>query len=395
MNIGKGLSHSMAGLATVIVGYTSSVIIVIQAAEQLGAPPTLIASWLLALGIAMGLSTMFFSWRYKVPVLTAWSTPGAAMIIGLTTDATLAEAVGAFLFSAVLLTASGWIKPITRAISHVPAPLASALLAAIVLPFCLRAISPASTDPEIFWLMLVTFLVAKRWLPKYAMAGLLLAGIGCASVFSDFGQVKIDLSVAPPQWITPEFDLSAIINIGLPLYIITMLTQNLPGIAMLQRYNYEAPTQKLLSGIGVFNIAFVPLGGYAINLAAISAAMCMGKDVDEDPAQRYKAAIWAGGFYILAGLWATAVVAVFQALPSAITQILAGLALLGTLMLCLQGAFAPGKFRDAAIVTFIVSLSDITVFGIGATIWGLMAGGLIAYRDNRQAVSVETGNIQP
>jgi benzoate membrane transport protein len=368
------ISHLSAGFSAVLVGYTSSVIIIIQAASAAGATDQQTSSWLLALGIAMGLSSIIFSWLYKAPIVTAWSTPGAAMLVGSVSQYELPVVIGAFIISATLILLTGLISPITRLLEKIPTQLATAMLAAILLPFCVNAFSPLTTNPVIFFSMFFGFILGKRYLPRYSMLILLTIGIICSILSGAFSDQTISTSITQPIWVTPQFDLVAAFNLSLPLYIITMLSQNLPGFAVLNSHQYKIPVKPILIGTGFANLLFAPFGGFSVNLAAISAAICMNKEVDEDKQQRYRAAIWAGVFYLIAGLWGTAVVTLFLALPSDVSKILAGLALLGTLLMCLQSAFQEQTYREPALITFLVVLSGITFLSIGGTLWGLLAG---------------------
>ena len=368
------ISHLSAGFNAVLVGYSSSVVLIIQAATAAGATALQTSSWLLALGIVLGLTSILFSWFYKIPVLTAWSTPGAVMLITVLNDYSLADAIGAFIISAALITLTGLLPPISRMLESIPKQLATAMLAAILLPFCLKAFTPVMNSPIIFFSMFSGFFVAKRFFPRYAMLILVIIGIICSIIAGAFNSQTMTSAIAHPIWVTPTFSLTAIVNISLPLYIITMLSQNLPGFAMLKSHQYSIPVKPVLLATGLSNLLFAPFGAFSVNLAAISAAVCMNEDVDPDQTQRYRAAIWAGVFYLIAGIWATTVVTVFLALPAEVSQILAGLALLGTLLMCLQTAFTQEKHRESALMTFLLSLSGISLLGIGATIWGLLAG---------------------
>ncbi|MFV0449940.1 MAG: benzoate/H(+) symporter BenE family transporter [Vibrio sp.] len=368
------LSHVSAGFTAVLVGYTSSVVIIIQAATAAGATSSQIESWLLALGVAMGVTSILFSWFFKKPVLTAWSTPGAAMLVAAVGQYEMQVVIGAFVISGLLIVLTGLISPLSKALANIPPQLATAMLGAILLSFCVKIFSPVMTNPNIFFVMFAAFLIGKRFLPQYTMAILLAVGIACSIVSGAFDNQNITLNFAKPEWISPNFELSAMINLSLPLYIITMLSQNLPGIAMMRSHAYEVPVKPLLLGTGAANILFAPFGGFSVNLAAISAAICMNKDADEDPAQRYKAVICAGVFYLIAGIWATTVVAIFLALPKKVTQILAGLALLGTLLMCFQTAFKDESVRESALYTFLITMSGVTFLGISSVVWGLAAG---------------------
>ncbi|ENM5874108.1 benzoate/H(+) symporter BenE family transporter [Vibrio mimicus] len=368
------LSHLSAGFTTVLVGYTSSVVIVIQAATASGATPAQIESWLLTLGVVMGLTSLIYSWVYKTPILTAWSTPGAVMLAASAGQYSLPVVIGAFMFSGVLIALTGMIAPLTRALSKIPVPLGTAMLGAILLPFCAKAFTPLTNAPVLFFLLFTSYLLAKHFAPRYTMLILLITSIGCAIALGSFADTNLSLSIATPLWVEPEFDWLALLNLALPLYLITMLSQNLPGIAMMKSYQYEAPIKPILLGTGLTNMLAAPFGGFSVNLAAISAAICMAEEVDSDKTQRYRAVLWAGAFYLLAGIFAAAVVNLFLALPQPISAMLAGLALLGTLMMCLHTAFKTDEYREPALFTFIITLSGATLFGMSATLIGLVVG---------------------
>ncbi|ENM5888519.1 benzoate/H(+) symporter BenE family transporter [Vibrio mimicus] len=368
------LSHLSAGFTTVLVGYTSSVVIVIQAATASGANPAQIESWLLTLGVVMGLTSLIYSWVYKTPILTAWSTPGAVMLAATAGQYSLPVVIGAFMFSGVLIALTGMIAPLTHALSKIPVPLGTAMLGAILLPFCAKAFTPLTNTPVLFFLLFTSYLLAKHFAPRYTMLILLITSIGCAIALGSFADTNLSLSIATPLWVEPEFDWLALLNLALPLYLITMLSQNLPGIAMMKSYQYESPIKPILLGTGLTNILAAPFGGFSVNLAAISAAICMAEEVDSDKTQRYRAVMWAGVFYLLAGIFAAAVVNLFLALPQPISAMLAGLALLGTLMMCLHTAFKTDEYREPALFTFIITLSGATLFGMSATLIGLVVG---------------------
>ncbi|ALR15933.1 benzoate/H(+) symporter BenE family transporter [Vibrio natriegens] len=368
------LSHLSAGFTAVLVGYTSSVVIIIQAATSASATPSQIESWLLALGVTMGLTSIAYSWFYKTPILTAWSTPGAAMLVIASQQYELPVVIGSFVVSGVLILLTGLISPLSRALERIPSQLGTAMLGAILLPFCLGSFQAVSSAPITFLIMFAGFLLAKNTIPRYAMLVLLILGVVCAVAVEDATLNIEELSIAQPMWVTPGLDLGAILNLSIPLYIITMLSQNLPGIAMMKSYQYDTPVKPILMGTGITNILSAPFGGFSVNLAAISAAICMTPEVDSDKTQRYRAVIWAGVFYLIAGVFATTVVAIFLSLPDEVTKILAGFALLGTLMMCLQSAFHDEGYRESALFTFLITLSGISFLGVSATLWGLLVG---------------------
>ncbi len=368
------LSHLSAGFTAVLVGYTSSVVIIIQAATSAGATPLQIESWLLALGVAMGVTSIGYSWFYKTPILTAWSTPGAAMLVIAAQQYELPVVIGTCVFTGVLILLTGLITPLSRGLERIPPQLGTAMLGAILLPFCLNSFKAVSSAPVTFMLMFGVFLLAKNMIPRYAMLVLLIVGVFCSVGVEDATINITGLSFTLPEWVTPGITASAILNLSVPLYIITMLSQNLPGIAMMKSYHYDTPVKPILIGTGLTNILAAPFGGFSVNLAAISAAICMAEEVDADKRQRYRAVIWAGAFYLIAGVFATTVVAVFLSLPDAVTKILAGFALLGTLMMCLQTAFHDEGYRESALLTFLITLSGFSFLGLSATLWGLLVG---------------------
>lgn len=370
------INHMTAGFSAVLIGYTSSVAIIIQAATAAGASPAQIESWLLVLGLGMGLTSIGFSWFYKTPVLTAWSTPGAAILISAASQYEMPAVIGAFVVSGLLIFLTGLVTPIARAIQRIPAPLATAMLGAILMPFCVRAFLPVSSVPAVFIAVFVAYVLARRFAPKYTMLVLLIVGFVCAGFMQPSAFSWPDLSVAEPVWVTPGFTLSAVVNISLPLYLVTMLSQNLPGIAMMRSYEFEVPVKPVLLGTGLMNVVTAPLGGFSFNLAAISAAICLNEDVDSNKNKRYRAVLWAGGFYLLAGLLASSVVTLFLSFPAEVLQMLVGFALLGTLLMCLQSAFNAARYREPALLTFLVTLSGVSYLGVSATLWGLVTGWL-------------------
>ncbi|TCS43296.1 benzoate/H(+) symporter BenE family transporter [Reinekea marinisedimentorum] len=367
-------SHIAAGFSAVLVGYTASVVIVIQAATAAGASPEILESWLLTLGLLMGVTSIGFSWFYRRPIFTAWSTPGAAMLIAAAGNYPLPVLTGSFIACGLFIVITGLVKPLTKALERIPPQLGTAMLGAILLPFCVKAFQPVTSVPQFFLPMLIGFLLVKQILPRYAMLALLLIAVACALFSGSFTAESFTFAIATPQWVTPQLSISSIINITLPLYLITMLSQNLPGITMISTHGYKVPVKSVLVGTGLGNALLAPFGGFSANLAAISAAICLNESVDPDKNQRYRAAVWGGVFYLVAGVFATSVVALFLSLPQSISQMLAGFALLGTLLMCLQNAFSEARSREPALFTFLITLSGVSVLGISSTVWGLLAG---------------------
>ncbi len=371
------VSALIAGFVTVLVGFTSSAVIVFQAANTLGASRAEIASWMWALGLGMGLTCIVLSLRYKVPVVTAWSTPGAAMLITSASGVAMPDAIGAFLLCGVLIAVAGFSGWFERAMSRIPVSLASAMLAGVLLRFGLDVFVAMKTQFALAFAMFIAYLVARRWQPRYAVILALALGILIAAFqgLLHLGEVRLEL--ATPVFITPHWSTPAMIGVALPLFIVTMASQNVPGVAVIRASGYHhVPISPLIGWTGAATAVLAPFGAYALNLAAITAAICMGREAHEDPARRYMASVAAGGFYVLIGLFGATVGAVFAAFPKELVLAIAGLALLGTIGNGLAAALANEGERESALITFLVTASGVSLFGIGSAFWGLVAGGL-------------------
>lgn len=368
------LSAIAAGFVTVLVGFASSAVIVFQAAQSLGASPEEISSWMWALGLGMGLTCIGLSLRYRMPVVTAWSTPGAAMLIGSVAGLPLSDAIGAFLMSALLIAASGFSGFFERMISRIPVSLASGMLAGVLLRFGIDAFAAMETQLGMVLTMFAVYLLARRLLPRYAVILTLLVGIAFAA---GLGLLRVDglsLQLAKPVFTTPTFSLAAIVGIALPLFIVTMASQNVPGVAVIRASGYAIPISPVVGWTGLVNLVLAPFGAFALNLAAITAAICMGREAHEDAARRYVAAIAAGVFYVVVGLFGATVAALFAAFPKELILAIAGIALLGTIGNSLAAALRDDAEREPALVTFLVTASGLSLAGIGSAFWGLLAG---------------------
>ena len=368
------LSAIAAGFVTVLVGFASSAVIVFQAAQSLGASPEEISSWMWALGLGMGLTCIGLSLRYRMQVVTAWSTPGAAMLIGSVAGLPLSDAIGAFLMSALLIAASGFSGFFERMISRIPVSLASGMLAGVLLRFGIDAFAAMKTQLGMVLTMFAVYLLARRLLPRYAVILTLLVGIAFAA---GLGLLRVDglsLQLAKPVFTTPTFSLAAIVGIALPLFIVTMASQNVPGVAVIRASGYAIPISPVVGWTGLVNLLLAPFGAFALNLAAITAAICMGREAHEDAARRYVAAIAAGVFYVVVGLFGATVAALFAAFPKELILAIAGIALLGTIGNSLAAALRDEAEREPALVTFLVTASGLSLAGIGSAFWGLLAG---------------------
>jgi len=369
-------SALVAGFVTVLVGFTSSAVIVFAAAQALRASPAEVASWMWALGLGMGLTSIGLSLRYRMPVVTAWSTPGAAMLITSTAGIALPEAIGAFLVCAALITLVGFSGWFERAIERIPLSLAAAMLAGVLLRFGLDVFVAMKTQFAMVFAMFVLYLVARRLLPRYAVLAALALGLAIASALGllDFAQVRLEL--AQPVFTMPAFSVAAIIGVALPLFVVTMASQNVPGVAVMRASGYQPPISPIIGWTGVATLVLAPFGAFALNLAAITAAICMGREANADPAKRYVAAVSAGVFYVLIGLFGATVAALFAAFPRELVLAIAGLALLGTIGNGLASALGQESQREPALITFLVTASGVSLLGIGSAFWGLVAGVL-------------------
>ena len=383
------LSHISAGLTAVTVGYSSSVVIIIDVARKAGASDDMVVSWLLALGLGMGITCILFSWLSKLPVVTAWSTPGAAFLLTSIGDYRLSEAIGAFILCALLSLVTAQSRSLLKQISRIPPTISSALLAGILLPICLAIFSDVNDAPYLVALFIAAYLVGSRLFPRYLMLLLLIMSVtislfmssadGVVALSSDSPGLPSIFTLPEPIWVTPTFSLSAAIGLAFPLFLITTLSQNLPGIAIHHAHGYTPDHKPILSGIAIVQALLAPFGGFTFNLAAITAALCMGEQADNEKSQRYKAAIAAGVAYLFMGLLASVVVALFVSMPSIIIHLLAGLALLATLQGAVVRAMEVEHHRAPALLTMLCTASGFSLYSMTSAVWGLGLGLLLLY----------------
>jgi benzoate membrane transport protein len=376
MSLVRDLSVSavVAGFVTVLVGFASAAAIVFQAAGAVGATPAQVSSWMLALGVGMGLTSIPLSLRYRVPVVTAWSTPGAALLVTSAAGLSIEEATGAFLVSAALITVVGFSGWFERAMDRISVPIASGMLAGVLLRFGLGVFTAMRTQLALALGMFLVYLAARRLAPRYAVLAALLVGVTLALAQGLLHVDAVRLGLARPAWVTPRFTPGAAVGVALPLFVVTMASQNVPGVAVIGASGYTVPISPLIGWTGLANLALAPFGGFTLNLAAITAAICMGREAHEDPRRRYVAAVFAGVFYLIVGIFGATVVALFVAFPAELVAAIAGLALLATIGNGLALAVGGENQREPALVTFLVTASGLTLAGIGSAFWGLAAG---------------------
>ncbi|MDD3758689.1 MAG: benzoate/H(+) symporter BenE family transporter [Advenella sp.] len=373
------LTHPVvAGLISVIVNYGGTFILIFQAAKVAGLSPELTASWVWSISIGVGLTGIILSWISREPIITAWSTPAAAFLVTALATTPYAEAVGAYLISAaafVMLGLSSWFE---RVIRLIPPGVAAGLLAGILLQFGIGAFSGMSIDPLLAGLLIVAYVVLKRFTARYAVVGILVLGLAFLLIQDRVDLSGLTLKLASPVFTMPEFSLNALLSVALPLFLITLTGQYMPGMLVLRNDGFRSSANPIVTVTGLGSLLMAPFGSHAFNIAAITAAICTGREAHENPDKRWIAGIAAGVFYILVGVFGVTLAAVFMAFPATFITTLAGLALLGTIGSSLASAMADAKAREASLITFLAAAANITLLGIGGAFWGLVIG-LVAY----------------
>ena len=363
-----------AGFITFLVGISVSAVLVIQAAQTLGANTEQITSWFWALGLAIGLSGLLLSWKFKYPVATSWSTAGLALILATGSGYNLNEAIGAFLVCGLLTAILGFSGVFQKVLSYIPQSLTSAMLAGVLLKFGIALFASMQNEWAFILSLLAAYILSKRFWPRYSIVITVIAGIAMCPIFLNFSMPSIDFGMAKPVWVTPEFSISAILGLALPLFFINIASQYLPGLAMIKSYGYNPHVNHLIGWTGMAQALLAPFGSYSVNIAAISAAISLDDQVHPDPQKRYIAGMSCGFFYILMGIFAATLTSFLMSFPAIFITALAGIALLGTISHNIAIAFHEVSDREAALLTFLFSASGIQFFGIGSAFWGLIFG---------------------
>lgn len=370
------ISMISAAVVAALVGYGASVAIVLAAASALGASSAQTASWLFAVCLAKAIGSAGLSWWHKVPVVLAWSTPGAALI-ATTNGFSMPEGVGAFVIASVLIALTGMVQPLGRLVAMIPDAVAGAMLAGVLLPFCLKGAATLQTLPMVVLVMVAIFVLVRLWNPAFAVIAALGAGIALALVTGAAVWPELRFALPKPMFIAPAFDLGTALGLALPLYLVTMAGQNLPGFATMRAAGYAPPVRSALVVTGGLSGVSALFGAHPVNMAAITAAICLGDDVHPDRDQRWKVGVIYGAVWVGLGLLGPVVITVLTALPAPLINAIVALALLGPLMGALATAFAVPEQRFAATMTFVVAGSGVAAFGIGGAFWGLLAGLVI------------------
>jgi len=386
------LSAFVAGFVAVLVGFTSSVAIVFQAAQSFGATPAQITSWIWALGLGMGLCSLVPSLLLRKPVMVAWSTPGAAVLAtaGAAGSFSMGEAVGAFMVCSALVILVGATRALERVADRIPMEIASALLAGVLARFGIQAFAAAQTALPLVLLMVGAYLVARRMAARYAVVVTLVVGILWVLITGQMAWSMEPVRLAMPVFVAPQWSVSAIVSLAIPLFVVTMASQNLPGMAVIRASGYELPVSRLITMTGWASLVLAPFGAFALNFSSITAAICMGPEAHEDRLKRYTAAASCGAIYIVIGLFGALVTGLLTSFPKELVVAIAGIALLSTIGNGLASALRDERHREAALITFLVTLSGITLMDIGSAFWGVVAGSLALfvqqYKQSRSAL---------
>ncbi|CAB3678985.1 benzoate/H(+) symporter BenE family transporter [Achromobacter piechaudii] len=363
-----------AGVVAVLVSFGGTAVLMVQAGHAAGLDAARIGSWIGSLSLAFGLGGAFYSLRTGLPIVMAWSTPGAALLVTALVGVPFNEAIGAYILAAGLTLACGlfgWIDPILR---RIPGEIAAAMLAGVLLNFGMGIFSNVARQPGLVLAMCVTYLLCRRWAPRYAVLLVMVVAIALAFALDLIQLNLLDWSLTQFVWTTPEFSAQAAVSLGIPLFVVAMASQNLPGLAILQAAGYRPPASRIVAATGLLGLLAAPFGAHSVTMGAISAAICTGPEAHPDPAKRYIAAATYGLGYVALSVVAGAVAVFFQALPAALLAALAGLALLGTIMGGMSAAMVNPQRREAALITLLATASGFSFWGIGSAFWGLVAG---------------------
>ncbi len=368
------VSAAVAGLIATIISYAGPLVIIFQAAKSAGLPHEVLSSWVWAISIGSGVLGIVLSLRFKVPVIIAWSAPGSALLVALLPGIILNEAVGAYIVSSLIILLVGLSGAFDRIISKLPAAISAAMLAGILFSFGTQLFLSVQEQPFMVLGMFATYLLCKRLLPRYAVLAVLL--VGCLSALGT-GQMNgsaLLIGLATPLWISPDFSWHALFNIALPLVMVALTGQFVPGIAVLRNAGYQTPASPIISSSALGTLLLAPFGCHGLNLAAITAAICTGREAHADQGKRYVAGVVGGLFYLLLGIFGATLVSIFSAFPKELIAALAGLALFAAIAGALAGSMAVPQDREAALITFLVTASGMSFLGLSAAFWGLIFG---------------------
>ncbi|KRW71891.1 benzoate/H(+) symporter BenE family transporter [Stutzerimonas nitrititolerans] len=368
------LSAVVAGFIATVISYAGPLVIIFQAAKAGGLPHELMSSWVWTISIGSGVLGILLSLRYRVPIVIAWSAPGSALLVTMLPDISMNQAVGAYLVSNLVILLVGLSGAFDKVIGKLPAAISAAMLAGILFRFGSDLFVSVKDQPWLVLAMFATYLLFKRAMPRYAVMAVLVVGVAMAVGGGELRSEALVLGLAKPVWITPEFSWQVILGVAFPLVMVALTGQFVPGMAVLRSAGYQTPASPLISGSALGTLLLAPFGCHGLNLAAITAAICTGKESHEDPGKRYIAGVSGGVFYLLLGIFGAPLVSVFTAFPAALIAALAGLALLSAIGAALHGAMSVPADREAALITFLVTASGMSLLGLSAAFWGLIFG---------------------
>lgn len=368
------LSAVVAGFIATIISYAGPLVIIFQAAQAGGLPHEVMSSWVWTISIGSGVLGILLSLRYKVPIIIAWSAPGSALLVTMLPDISMNQAVGAYLVSNLIILLVGLSGAFDKVISRLPAAISAAMLAGILFRFGTDLFVSVKDQPWLVLAMFATYLLFKRAMPRYAVMAVLVVGVAIAVGTGELRSEALVLGLAKPVWITPEFSWQVILGVAFPLVMVALTGQFVPGMVVLRNDGYQTPASPLISSSALGTLLLAPFGCHGLNLAAITAAICTGKESHEDPGKRYIAGVSGGVFYLLLGIFGATLVSVFTAFPSALIAALAGLALLSAIGAALSSAMSVPADREAALITFLVTASGMSFLGLSAAFWGLIFG---------------------
>ena len=368
------ISATVAGFLAVLISYSGPLIIFFQAAQKAQVSNTMMISWIWGISIGAAIAGIFLSIKYKVPVITAWSAPGTALLVTLFPNISLNEAVAAYITSAVVIFLIGITGYFDKLLKWIPQDVAAGMMAGILFQFGLGLFTATDTMPVIVFGMLLVFLVAKRFTPRYAMVWVLVSGVLLSLFLGQMNPVNVNFALAIPQFIAPEWTWNSTLNLAIPLILVSLSGQFLPGMAIMKLSGYDTPAKPIITATSIASLAVACVGGITIVLASITAALCMGKDAHELKEKRYIAGIANGLFYILGGLFAGSIVMLFSLLPKELIAALAGLALLGAIATNISVAMKNESHREAALITFLATASGMQFLGLSSVFWGICIG---------------------
>ena len=370
------VSAVTAGFLAVLISYAGPAVIFFQAAQSAQVSNEMMASWIWAISIGSALTSLLLSWWFRVPAVTAWSAPGTALLVTLFPELSLNQAVGAYLTAALAVFLIGVSGCFDRLVRAIPKGIASAMMAGILFQFGVGAFKAVEAAPALALGMIGAYLLLKRLFPRYCLVLLLLVGVALAVGLGGTRLPSPALSLVVPQFIAPQWSWSATLSLAVPLVLVSVTGQFLPGMAVLRNAGYDVPARPLIATCGLASAAVACFGGITIVTAAITAALCTGKEAHEDPARRYVAGMANGLFYLFGGSFAGTLILLFSAMPKAFVAVLAGLALLGAITSNLLGAVNEAEHREASVITFLATASGMSFFGLGSAFWGVVLGAL-------------------